>query len=160
MKFKLRLLSIFCLAALAMGAFGTVGCQINPKADKVAVSAEISTQVGWDVMDTFVHLEYDHRAELKQWFGPGVHQAANEVRKYGRKAVSDALDLIDAYENNRTAENKANLATALAVVQKLANKAGSYVRLTQTKSPALVPKTPSQPEVLKKAAKLGVTPTS
>ncbi len=98
----MAIIALVAFATLSLSSF--TGCSINPKADKVAVAAEIGTNTGWDVLDAFVHLEYAHRDKLEQYFGPGVHKAANEVRKYGRKATLDALDLIDVYEANRTPE--------------------------------------------------------
>ncbi len=154
---KNRFLSLLFAAAFAVIGLGSFsGCAINPKADKIAVSAEAATNTSWDVLDAFVHLEYNHRAQLEQYFGPSVHKAANEIRKHGRQAVSEALDLVEVYQANRTPENKANLTTGLAVVRKLTTQAIYYMNQTQQKNPSLVSKVPAKPEVLRKAAAVGL----
>ena len=103
------------------------GCvTLDPGADPVAVNAEKTTQVAYDVFNTFVHLEYDHKSDFAQ-IGKGPHQIANQIRLHGRDWLKTARALTNTYEANRTPENKANLLTSIAVIQSAMTEAQKYI---------------------------------
>src|SRR5947209_15503639 len=123
-----NLLSIFASLAL----LGCAGCAALDKgADPIEVRAEQTIQTASDTMDLFIGVEYDNQALIEAKL-PAVHQFAEYLREKIPNDVNDAskgatprgIGLIDsvnqvrrAYKANRTPENKASLAAAVAALQ-------------------------------------------
>ncbi len=103
-----------------------VGCPaLQPGADPVEVDAEKTVGVASDTFDTFLKMEYEN-VDLVRSNAPGVHKFAEYLRQpmayqgtnYARDIVIvlQANTVRRAYKLNRSADNKASLTTALAVV--------------------------------------------
>lgn len=104
--------------------FSVVGCAaLAPGADPVVVRAEQSIQIAFSTFDTFLKLEHDNSAKVKDK-APEVHQFAEWLREKDASGTSQGIAMIrsadnfkNAYKSNRTAENKANLITILATLE-------------------------------------------
>ena len=104
-----------------------IGCaSVQPGNDPVVVNAERSTAVALATMDAFLQIEYNNRAMLKQ-VNPGIHIYAEYLRRNGQHYLQTARALTLAYKQNRSATNKANLQTAIALLNEIANQANTYV---------------------------------
>ncbi len=91
------------------------GCKILPGNDSVVVRAEQSTAMGIEVFDAFVLWEYRNRDVLGE--DSEVTKAANYIRANAPMWLSMARATTKAYKNNRTAENKADLLTAVKTLE-------------------------------------------
>jgi hypothetical protein len=113
-----------CLIALLLA--GTlVSCATDP-----VVNAEKVTRTGNDLLDAFVHLERNNQAALQSVIPkayPQIHAYANLVRRNGVQWLETARACTVAYKNNRSADNKANLDTALAVLGAAIAQSQSYI---------------------------------
>lgn len=109
------------------------GCaNVDPGADPVVVNAERSIAVSKDIVHAFVTVDHENRA----WFkanAPDVHDAAETLRKKFPPAHNSAMALIRAYKRNRTPENKANMLTALSVLNQLSIEAAAWMAKSQIK---------------------------
>ena len=94
--------------------------------DPVVVNAERTTQVALDTFDSFVKYEYNNKATLQK-LNPNIHKYANTVRKNGAQWLASARAFTQAYKYNRTADKKANLETAIAVLQAAITQIGQYM---------------------------------
>jgi hypothetical protein len=106
-------------------AFLTACAALQPGADPIAVRAEQSRSIAFLTFDTFLKFEYDNRALLAGT--PEIHAAAEHIRVNGPKWIDDLTALIVVYKANRTPENKANLATGLAVLNTALVAAEKYL---------------------------------
>jgi hypothetical protein len=86
---------------------------LTPGADPVVVNAERTTALAADTFDTFLHVEYNNRAQLAA-ISPAIHTYAEVLRRNGQTWLQTARALTKTYEANRTAQNKASLQTAVA----------------------------------------------
>ena len=108
-------------AALALMLFSG-GC-VTPGNDPVVVQAERATELSLDVFDSFLRWEYANQETV----GCDVKQAADRIRRDGTRWLESARALTKAYKQNRTPKNKANLDTALWVLQISVEEAISYM---------------------------------
>lgn len=93
------------------------GCAaIQPGSDATVVNAERTTQVAYNAFDSFFHLERVNEAYIKA-NAPEVHRFANSLRQNAPNWLSTARILTKTYKQNRTPENKANLETAIHVLE-------------------------------------------
>jgi hypothetical protein len=115
------------IAAGLLGiALGGVGCSaILPGNDPVMVNAERTTVLAVDVFDTFLKWEYDNRIALASV--PEVKKSADFIRLKAPDWLATARSMTEAYRRARTPENKANLTTALSVLQAGVRQAQRYV---------------------------------
>ena len=120
---KLFKIERYSLAVLLAGFALTLltSCATDP-----VVNAEKTTAVANDTFDAFVHLERNNEAYLKT-VSPQIHNYANIVRRNGVQWLQSARALTIAYENNRTSQNKANLDTALAVLNTAIVQSQQYI---------------------------------
>lgn len=119
--------------ALALSLLVLAGCaQLRPGADSLVVRAEQTQQIAFDTFNTFLTLENQNRDLYKQVL-PDVHTAAEWLRapmvQPDGKTLQRGLSILKsfdrvkmAYKYNRTAENKANLTTALATLETTLNE--------------------------------------
>lgn len=119
-KLQYQLSPILVAALLFSG-----GCKTLTGNDPVVVDAEKSTSIAFETINTFLKLEYDNQAIIKQQ-APAVHTYANYVRIHSPQWISTARALTNAYKSNRTPANKANLQTALAVLTQAISQIGQY----------------------------------
>lgn len=111
---------------LAILLLFVVGCAtVDPNADPVVVNAERVASMSADTIDTFLHWEYQNRATLPD----EIKAVAQATRLNAPKAILSLRALTKAYKRNRTAENKATLITAQAVVSELAAEAQKWLAL-------------------------------
>jgi len=111
--------------ALLAVVFITACVALQPGADAIVVRAEQSRSIAFLTFDTFLKFEYDNRTLLAGT--PEIHAAAEHIRVNGPKWIDDLTALIAVYKANRTPENKANLATGLAVLNTALVAAEKYL---------------------------------
>lgn len=100
-------------------------CTVSPGSDAVVVNAEKTTAVAVETFDAFFKTEYQNRDMIKEKL-PQTHEFADTLRVKAPKWIQTARDLTQAYKNNRTPENKANLETAISVLQAAINQVNVY----------------------------------
>lgn len=100
--------------------------QLQSGADPVVVRAEQITASAYDTMETFKKYEFDNRATLEA-LNPKIETYANVIRRNGKRWLQTARSETMAYKNNRTSENKANMNTAIAVLQEAIHQIGLYM---------------------------------
>lgn len=120
------------IVLLAMFLAGCAGVQTGQ--DPVVVRAEQTTILAFDVLNNFVAWERANELLV----GRDVHQFADGVRRQAPGAFTSARAITAIYKANRTPENKANLLTAVAVLEGLMAEAQKYIAST------VAPATPSR----------------
>ena len=111
---------------LVILALIVTGCAaIAPGNDPVVVNAERVTAAAADTFDTAFQLEYANHAILKQ-SSPQVITYVNYVRVNSPKWLASARALTNTYKDNRNAQNKANLQTALSVLTTATSQLNTY----------------------------------
>lgn len=91
-----------------------VGCAaLRPGQDPVVVRAEQTTVIAFEFVDAFLKWEKSNELTV----GGDVHQFAENVRKNAPMWFTSARVITKTYKANRTPENKANLLTAIAVLE-------------------------------------------
>lgn len=125
MKQTLRISILPLLIALAVFQQGCATTIVG-KGQQSVHAAAVS-------FDGFVTFEKNNRAAL--WaINPGVKHAADKLRRRdcetcdpnGVKWLESSWHLVEVYRTNRTPENKANMETALAVIQDLIDEISNY----------------------------------
>lgn len=114
-----KIVSITLLALLC-------SCATVKEGDVVVVNAERTTAVALSVVDTILNIEYSNR----QFFisiDPKIKQFCDQLRKNAPSALDTARTLTKAYKTNRTAENKANMTTAIAVLETMLSEASKWL---------------------------------
>lgn len=120
------------ILALFLGACATI--QIGQ--DPVVVNAERSTQLALDTFNVIEKLEIDSYAAFKATDAAAAAKVrifVNNLRRNQAEWAASARTLTKAYKENRTAENKASLATAIAVLTAATTTANQYILEIQTK---------------------------
>lgn len=125
---------VFCGVMAAPMLFTSCGTTEVAKAQQVTHAAAVD-------FNAFVQFEKANRDAL--WnINHGIKHAADRLRHKecidckpnGQKYIETAISLVDAYKNNRTPENKANMDTAIAVIQELINQISDYFLDPQIRS--------------------------
>lgn len=93
--------------------------------DQIVVRTEQALNIALDTFDLFLKIEYDNRAALSGI--PKLHEFAEKVRRDGKKWIKSAQAAKNAYKNNRTELNHANLVTAYKTLQEAINQSKSYI---------------------------------
>lgn len=123
MKPQMKFLPVYAsVAVLLLSACA----QLQSGADPVVVRAEQITASAYDTMETFKKYEFDNRATLEA-LNPKIETYANVIRRNGKRWLQTARSETMAYKNNRTSENKANMNTAIAVLQEAIHQIGLYM---------------------------------
>lgn len=94
--------------------------------DQVILRAEQAAEAADLSFNTFVHLERDNEALLKET-GPAIHSWANQVRLHGQDWVRALRSATRTFKANRTPANEATLQTALATLIDLTSKTNAYL---------------------------------
>lgn len=102
--------------------------------DPVLVRAESVTATAFDTFDSFLKLERNQESYVKA-NAPQVHQFANSLRRNAADWLKTARITTEAYRTNRTDENRANLNTAIAVVQAALSQVTVYTSQLNQVSP-------------------------
>ena len=138
MKLRLEACRYLIAASIICGAFavapiGPTGCaQYNPPAltvqstDQIILRAEQLAQTARLTFDTFVHLERNNEAILKQ-ASPKIHEYANTIRRNGLNWVDSLRAATRNFKANRNAENQATLNTAIATVSEAVAETNKYI---------------------------------
>lgn len=121
---KTRLQSAVCGLLSAVLLLALAGCvSLKPGADPIEVRAEQTLSVAFATMDTFLKLAHQQESRLKT-AAPQVLKFADWLREpqpdglpRGASLVASANRVRQAYKANRSADNKASLVTALAIVE-------------------------------------------
>jgi len=112
------------LAALAV--LFLVSCAgIAPGHDPVVVNAERTTVLALDAVDTFLLWEFENRAALAAV--PEIRERADYLRRHAPEWFATARDVTRAYKQNRTAANKVNLDTVIAILKRAVAEANQYL---------------------------------
>lgn len=152
--FNLLSLSV-CLALPASGWLFTGCAALDPNADPIEVRAEQTISTTFDAMDTFEQIELENQALIKAK-APQVHEFAEWLREplqqeegtsmpRGISMINSATLVRRAYKANRTPENKASLASAVAALEQIEHQvqdnitSWSLVTNTATAKPAPAP---------------------
>lgn len=114
----------FAIWLLLLPLLVAVGCvTLQPGADPVVVNAERTIEVARVTLDSFVRFEFNHRAKCPL----AVQDAAERIRREAPAWFERALRLKAAYKQNRGPDQKADLLTAVAVIQTAAAESATYL---------------------------------
>ena len=119
----MKFLPVYACAIVALVSCST----IQPGNDPVVVDAERTTQVAMTTFDSFLKYERSNDASLRE-VNPAIHKYANKVRDNGQQWLRTARSMTQAYKYNRSSENKANLLTAIAVLQEAVNQINQFMK--------------------------------
>jgi hypothetical protein len=120
MKRHLSVLSTLVFICFASGCAG-----IAPGHDPVVVNAERATVLALDTVDTFLAWEFQNREAFASV--PEIRESANYLRRNAPAWFETARDLTKSYKQNRTEQNKANLGTVIAILQRATRQANAYL---------------------------------
>lgn len=104
----------------ASGDLGVVGD------DVIIVRTEQALNIALDTFDIFLKIEHDNREGLSK-VSPKIHEFAENVRRNGKKWIKSAQAAKNAYRDNRTPQNHANLVTAYKTLQEAINQSKQYI---------------------------------
>lgn len=111
---------------------------ITPGNDPTVVNAERATQLALDTFNLIEKTEYDVYPALKltnPTVAGEIRTFVNKIRTESPTWLLSARDLTKAYKSNRSAANKADLDTAVAVLTQATAEAVKYIALmAQTKA--------------------------
>jgi hypothetical protein len=118
-------------AVITLLAFFIWGCAaVQTGNDPVVVHAEQTTTLAVSTFKLIEKSEYESYDSLKAQ-SPGtaatIRNYVNTLRSHQNEWLTTARDLTKAYKNNRTPENKASLATALAVLSEAIAQSNKYL---------------------------------
>jgi hypothetical protein len=119
-KIRLRAAALPLLLILA------VSCATITSGDPIVVRAEQSVNIAFETVDTFLYIEKTHQADLAR-VSADAHAVAEALRSNAPDAFRKARRLIDVYKANRGDDAKADMLTALAFVQALADEVAPYL---------------------------------
>ena len=94
--------------------------------DQVILRAEQTAQTARLTFNTFVHLERDNEAILKQ-ANPQIHVYANTIRLHGLDWIDSLRTATKLFKANRTVENQANLQTWLTTLTNAVAETNKYI---------------------------------
>ena len=94
--------------------------------DQIILRAEQTAQTARLTFTTFVHLERDNEAILKQ-VSPSIHTYANTIRTHGLDWITSLRDATKAFKANRTPENQANLSTWISTLTNAVAQTNKYI---------------------------------
>jgi hypothetical protein len=117
MKRSLSLLPLLLLLASCAA--------IAPGSDPVLVNAERTTAVAIDAVDTYLQWEFDNRETLSAI--PEIRETADYLRRNAPTWFETAREITKSYKVNRTEYNRANLNTAMNVLNRAIIQAQRYL---------------------------------
>ncbi len=120
-----------CLPLLPLAPVVFTGCQqygaiSTQNTDQIILRAEQTAQTARLTFDTFVRLERDNEATLKQ-INPAIHTYANYIRTHGLDWVTSLREATKTFKANRTPENQASLNTLLATITNAVSQSNKYI---------------------------------
>lgn len=133
------LLAVFALAfsgcdtLKAVYTAGTTGVSMSASGDpgvvhddKILIHTEQVLAISLDTFDTFLKIERKNQATFDK-VSPEIHRFAENIRKNGKGWIKSAEKAHDAYRNNRTDQNYANLSTAYQTLKVAITEAQKYI---------------------------------
>lgn len=120
-------------------AFLLPGCatKLDAGADPIEVRAEQTIGTAADLVDLFVHVEFDNEVLIKAK-APKVHAYAEWLRSFEPSGEQRGLALIGsankarlAYKQNRSPENKASLEAIMAALETIATEVQTQLAAVQ-----------------------------
>ena len=111
--------------ATSMVLFAVSCASVAPGHDPVVVNAERTTVLALDAVYTFLLWENQNRAALAAV--PEIKASADYLRRNAPTWFATARDLTRAYKSNRTEQNKANLNTVIAILERAVAQANQYL---------------------------------
>lgn len=122
-----------CETTKAIWAAATTGVNLSASGDpgvvhddQIVVRTEQLLNISLDTFDTFLKIERDNEAGLKK-VSPQIHVFAENVRRNGKKWIKSAQAAKNAYRDNRTDQNRANLTTAYKTLQEAIKQSQQYI---------------------------------
>jgi hypothetical protein len=98
------------------------GCaSLQPGADPLVVNSERTIGIAKETLDAFVRFEFNNRSKCP----PEVQAAAETIRREAPVWFARAMRVKLAYKQHRDANNRADLMTAVAVLQTAASEAAT-----------------------------------
>jgi hypothetical protein len=94
--------------------------------DQVILRAEQTAQTARLTFHTFVTLERNNEAVLKQ-FNPQIHLYANTIRRNGLNWVDSLRAATMTFKDKRTPENQANLSTWISTLTNAVAETNKYI---------------------------------
>ena len=94
--------------------------------DQIVVRTEQALNIALDTFDVFLKLERDNQAGLEK-VSPKIHEWAENVRRNGKGWIKSAQTAKNAYKQNRTAKNHANLVTAYKTLKAGIEESQKYI---------------------------------
>lgn len=104
---------------------------VRPGSQTAEVRSEQVLAVSLAALDGFAAFEHQRRADIP----PLVRDIAARVRLNAPKALDSANALRLAYKSNRSAQNEANLFTALALVDSMVSEIKVWIPATSASGP-------------------------
>jgi hypothetical protein len=104
-----------CLAGKGQYNPSTGVYNTNEMADVLVVTAQNTRKIALDVFDGLMTIEA-HNEETLKALSPGIHKAAEEVRRNGPKWLDELSAAIADYQKERSATNGDKLKAALKLV--------------------------------------------
>ena len=134
--YALTLCALLCIAPVALHTGCATGKgQLTPStgqydptvvASTLVVTAENVREIALDAFDNFMRIERANRATLMK-VNPKIHEAAETVRRDGRKYLNTLTTAKVAFQNDRSQANATALTGALASVQSLLRDTVRYL---------------------------------
>lgn len=94
--------------------------------DTIVVSTEKALNIALDTFDIFLKIERDNEVGLMK-VSPQIHVFAENVRRNGKRWIKSAQVAKNAYRDNRTSQNHANLITAYKTLQAAIAESQQYI---------------------------------
>lgn len=131
MSFKKWLLIFLCSFFVASLPLATTGCRgtLDPageyRGDKILYTADKTITEAYDAMHAFVKFEFQNRAALAR--NPEIKESADAIRSNAETWIGTAIAMRDAYAGSPTADGRAQLEQALAVLRQAIVEASKYI---------------------------------
>ena len=114
-------ITLACLSLLA--ALLISGCaSVAPGHERLVVNAERVQVTAFETVDSFLAVEHSRREHFSE-VAPGLHAAAEYMRRVAPRALNALHEATIRYKLTRTDTDKTALTAALAVVEQLALEA-------------------------------------
>lgn len=130
---KLGIVVLLFAGSLAVAPWGPTGCTTVPTpalsvaaTDQIILRAEQTAETAKLTFNTFVHLERDNQALLKQ-VNPSIHTWAENIRKNGINWIVSLRNATKTFKVARTPENQANLNTVIITLTNAVNETNKYL---------------------------------
>jgi hypothetical protein len=136
---RFAILGLLFAGCFAVAPLGPSGCSFAPQptlsasaSDQIILRAEQTAQAARLTFKTFVTLERENTALLKQ-VSPAIHDYSNVIRRNGLNWVDSLRQATDTFEGARTPQNQANLNTWLTTVTNAISQSNQYIAQAKTK---------------------------